>query len=259
MTTITAYAPGQFSWADLATTDPDAAKAFYGGLFGWTFEDIPTGPEMFYTLCMLDGKRACALYLQCPDKQGSFWKPYVNVASADHCAERVLELGGQVPMPPMDVFAAGRMALIVDPTGALLAIWEPREHIGAAVLNEQGALCWNELQTHDCPAAEAFYKALFGWEGQTNLMPAGFAYTCFTTGGNMNAGMMAIQPEWGEVPPNWSIYFAVADCDASAARAVELGGTVCVPPTDIPQVGRFAVLADPQGAMFSIIRTDPPA
>ncbi|BBL74355.1 VOC family protein [Methylomagnum ishizawai] len=255
------YAPGHFSWADLATPDPAAAKAFYAGLFGWAFVDIPTGEDSHYTMCLLDGKRVCALFRLCKDQpDAGYWKPYVNVESADASAERALALGGQVPMPPMDIFQAGRMAMVVDPTGAALAIWEPRDHAGADVVNQAGSLCWNELLTHDPAAAGAFYTGLFGWEAKTAPMaPDGLDYTCFGTGGAVNGGMMAIQPEWGAMPPNWSVYFAVADCDASATRAVALGAAACVPPTDIPEVGRFAVLRDPQGAVFSIIQPNHPA
>lgn len=259
MTATAAYLPGHFRWADLATTDPIAAKAFYAGMFGWEFEDRPAGPDMFYTLCRFEGQRVAGLFSpQCAQPGGSYWKSYVTVANVDECAARAVALGGQVPMPPMDVLDAGRMAMIQDPSGAVLAVWEPRADHGAEWLNQPGGLCWNELQTHDCAAAAAFYMALFGWEAEVPaVVPGGYEYTCFATGGALGAGMLAIQPAWGEVPPNWSVYFAVADCDASAARALELGGSVCLPPIDIADVGRLAVLRDPQGGVFSVIQPDP--
>lgn len=259
MATMTAYAPGRFSWVDLATPDPEAAKRFYGGLFGWEFEDLPAGPGV-YTMCKLGGQRVCALFRQPPEPPGAraAWKSYVTVTSADESAAKAEALGGAVGMAPMDVLEAGRMAVLRDPQGAVFAIWEPRQHIGAALVNEHGTFCWNELATTDCGAAEAFYTALFGWDAVIETQPSGCAYTCFFNAEGPNAGMMAIQPEWSEVPPNWAVYFAVADCDGSLARSVELGATVLLPATDIPNVGRFAVLRDPQGAVFCILRLDRP-
>jgi hypothetical protein len=158
--------------------------------------------------------------------------------------------------PPFDVMEHGRMAVIQDPTGAVVALWEPRNYPGAGLLGEPGALCWNELCTRDPARAGTFYADLLGWARETMPMP-GFEYTVFKRGEQQAGGMMAIQPEWGNMPPHWEIYFAVADCDATAANAGKLGGSVMKAPADIPGVGRFAVLRDPQGATFSVLQPAP--
>jgi predicted enzyme related to lactoylglutathione lyase len=147
---------------------------------------------------------------------------------------------------------AGKMAVIQDPTGAVLSAWEPRAHSGAGLVNQHGTLIWNELATRDADTAAQFYMKLFDWDSQTQDMPTG-PYTSFLNGDRMAAGMLKMTEEWGDMPPHWMVYFGADDCDAVAAKAKELGGEVLVPPRDIPSVGRFAVLQDPQGAAFSII------
>jgi Predicted enzyme related to lactoylglutathione lyase len=182
---------------------------------------------------------------------------YVSVESADRSAARASELGGTVLAPAFDVMEAGRMAVIQDPTGGVLAVWEARKYPGAGLLGEPGALCWNELCTRDPARAGAFYGDLFGWGREAMPMP-GFEYTVVKRGDQPAGGLMPIQAEWGDMPPHWSVYFAVEDCDASAATATRLGGSVLTPPTDIPGVGRFAVLRDPQGANFSVLEAAAP-
>jgi hypothetical protein len=154
---------------------------------------------------------------------------------------------------PMDVFEHGRMAVLQDPTGATFAIWQPRKHPGAGVLGVPGSVCWNELATTDAEAAGDFYTSVFGWGTQTQEMEYG-PYTSFMRDEqHPSGGMMQMTEEWGDVPSHWMIYFAVEDCDAAAEQVEALGGRVCVPPTDIPGVGRFAVIDDPQGATFSMM------
>jgi predicted enzyme related to lactoylglutathione lyase len=153
---------------------------------------------------------------------------------------------------------AGRMVVVKDPTGAVFMLWQARRSPGVGVKGEPGSLAWNELATHDRDAAEAFYTALFGWSAQTMDMGAGMLYTTFTLGdGAWAGGMYGIAPDHPPMPSNWMPYFAVEDADASAARAKELGGTVVMEPQDIPNVGRFAMITDPQGAMFYVIRMNP--
>ena len=155
-------------------------------------------------------------------------------------------------MAPFDVMDVGRMAVIQDPQGAVVAVWQARKHVGAGVLDEPGALCWTELMTTDTNAASRFYTGLFGWTAEA--MPMGpAAYTLFKRGEKSAGGMMAIAPEMGPMPPSWLGYFAVVDCDESVAKAIMLGGKVAVSPTDVPGVGRFSVLHDPQGATFAIV------
>ena len=185
------------------------------------------------------------------------WLSYVSVASVNEAAGRTKRLGGTVLMEPFDVLDVGRMAMVQDPTGAVLALWEPRRHAGAGVIGEAGSMCWNELATTDTARAGAFYESLLGWSAESRPMGT-FVYTTFSSDGATRGGMMAIAPSWGRVPPHWLVYFAVHDCDGSAALCQSLGGTACAShrPTS-PGVGRFAVLADPQGAVFAVITPVP--
>jgi uncharacterized protein len=260
MSVTATHAPGTFSWADLGTPDPASAKRFYTGLFGWAFEDRPISEGEYYTILLQDGKPVAALYAQQADQRAAgippHWLSYVTVESADRVAGRASELGGTVLAPPFDVMEHGRMAVIEDPTGGVLALWEPRNHQGAGILGEPGALCWNELYTGDAARAGSFYAGLLGWGVERMPMP-GFDYTVLKRGDQPAGGVMAIQPEWGNMPPHWEIYFAVRDCDATAAGAANLGGSVMKEPCDIPGVGRFAVLRDPQGATFSVLQPAP--
>jgi hypothetical protein len=201
------------------------------------------------------GERTVGALFQMGSEQAGMpphWSAYVAVASADQAAKQAATLGARIVMEPFDVMEHGRMAVIQDPQGAMVALWQAKEHAGAGVLDEPGALCWTELMTTDTAAAARFYTGLFGWTAESTPMGAA-AYTVFKRGDKSAAGMMAISPEMGPMPPNWLGYFAVQDCDQSVARAIMLGGQVAVSPTDVPTVGRFAVLHDPQGATFAIL------
>lgn len=257
MQEVTKYPHATFSWIDLNTTDTDAAKQFYTQLFGWTFEDVPAGEEGIYTMLKLDGRDVAALSSMPAgqEEMPPHWNSYISVDDVDAAAAKAGKLGGNVVMPPFDVMDAGRMAAIQDPTGAFFMLWQAGNHIGAKLVNVPGTLVWNELLTHDQAKAEQYYAGLFGWEVQKSTDPE---YTMFANNGRAGAGLMQILPEWGEMPPHWSVYFAVADCDASAAKAEELGGKIINPPMDIPGTGRFALLQDPQGGMFNIIQMEQP-
>ena len=251
MTEVSRHEPGSFCWAELATTDDGSAKKFYTTLFGWGFEDSPAGPGMIYTMLKKNGKSVGALYKMRPEQKGMppNWMTYVTVASADESAKKAKELGGKLTMEPFDVMDVGRMAIIEDQQGARICVWEAKKHIGAEVVNEPGALCWAELDTTDTESAKRFYTGLFGWGAKVSE-----TYTEWQQGGTSIGGMMKIPKEWGPVPPNWLVYFAVTDCDATAKKTGELGGEAIVPPTDIPGMGRFSVLRDPQGAVFAIYK-----
>jgi len=251
MPEVTRHEPGSFSWAELATTDADAAKQFYASLFGWTFMDSPAGPDMVYTMLKKRDKSVGALFKMGPQQQGMppHWTTYVTVASADNSAKKAKALGGKVLAEAFDVMDVGRMATVQDREGATLCLWEPRKHIGVEIVNEPNVMCWCELDTTDTQSAGTFYTGLFGWGTKV-----GGDYTEFQRNGTSIGGMMKIPKEWGNVPPNWLIYFAVEDCDATAKTAGERGGHAIVPPTTIENVGRFAVIADPQGAVFAIIK-----
>jgi predicted enzyme related to lactoylglutathione lyase len=256
MGTRTSYAPGTFSWVDLSTTDPEAAKAFYSELFGWTYDDMPAGDEGgVYSMAQLGGDPVCALAELPPGDPGPpRWNSYVTVESADAAAARAGELGGEAVLEPFDVLDVGRMAVLRDAVGAFFMVWEPRRHIGAARVNEVGCLTWNELGTPDVEAATPFYVQLFGWATEPMDTGGGPAYTIVKVGERSNGGIREQGPQEkeGGVPPNWMPYFAVESADATAARAGELGANALMPPTDIPSGGRIAAIADPQGAAFAI-------
>jgi predicted enzyme related to lactoylglutathione lyase len=257
MTLMTDYPPGTFCWVDLATTDAEGAKVFYTTLFGWQASDVPAGEAGTYTMCEKDGMAVCALYPMGEEQRGEgippHWQSYVSVADVNESAATATAVGGTVLAEPFDVMEAGRMAVLRDPTGAVFAIWQPKEEIGARRVNEPGSFCWNELYTKDTAASERFYTALFGWRVKRITGATGQPYTEFRIGERPAAGMMEIQAEWGEVPPNWSVYFAVADCASALEQVGSLGGRIEMEPMAITGVGTFAVVQDPQGAHFLVI------
>jgi hypothetical protein len=249
--------PGDFCWFELATSDRAAAKTFYGGLFGWTAND---GPDAFYTTFQFRGKKVGAAYALMPAqvKEGvpPHWGTYVAVKSVDEAIAKAKSLGGTVIAGPMDVAEHGRMAVLRDPTGAVISLWQANKHQGVDLWGEAGTFCWCELMTRDTAAATKFYTALFGWTTKVSA-GAGFPYTHWQNHGADIGGMLAIMEQWGPMPPNWINYVQVDNCDEIAAKATSLGGTVGMPPTDIPNTGRFAMLQDPQGAAFALIALAP--
>lgn len=259
METITQHAPGTFCWPELGTTDQQAAKTFYSSLFGWTFRDSPMGPDEVYTIFELGGRDCAALYTLKPEmrKQGipPHWEAYVSVANADETAARVAKAGGTVMMKPFDIMELGRMAVLQDPVGGVFCVWQAKKHHGVGVLGEPGALAWTQLNATDTAAATRFYTQLFGWTAQDAPMPQGGNYTTLSRAGQPHAGIMPMPPDVPKgTPSHWLNYFAVADVDATAARTTQLEGRALVPPTDIPDMGRFAVLQDPQGAVFAVVK-----
>jgi predicted enzyme related to lactoylglutathione lyase len=254
------HAPGTPSWVDLATSDPDAAKQFYGSLFGWSFEDMPMD-EGVYSMASVRGRTAAAISGQFPDEAAAgvppHWQMYITVADVDAAAATVEGAGGAVVAPPFDVFDAGRMSVVTDPAGAFVMLWQPKEHIGCGIVNEPGAFTWSELVAEPNDATAAFYESVVGLKMLSMPMPDGTAYDGFTLDGTdatMVGGSMA--PQMPGTPPHWTIYFGAADVDAAAAQVKELGGTVMAEAFDIP-VGRMAVCADPQGAIFNLFQMPP--
>ncbi len=255
----TSYAPGTFCWAELTTTDQSAAKSFYGALLGWQANDTPVGDSGYiYSMMQRDGHVAAAIATQ-PDQQREagvppMWNSYVSVADADATAAHAAELGATVHAPPFDVMDVGRMAVIQDPQGAFFEIWQPRSHIGAALVNATGALVWNELSSPDLDGSKAFYSSLFGWEiapFEAGGADAGDGqpYLAIKNGSANNGGIRPSQQPGP--PPFWLVYFGVDDIDASLAQVTELGGTVHAGPIDI-RIAKIAVVADPQGAVFAL-------
>lgn len=260
MAEMTAYDPGTLCWADLATTDTQAATAFYTEVFGWTAMEIPTGDAGTYSILSKNGKTVAALYrmpeAQQHQKVPPYWASYISVANVDESAERAWSLGGTVLQAPFDVMDVGRMVVIRDPTGAVLSLWEPKSHRGAELMNEPGALCWTELQTTDLEAAGRFYSGLFGWNLRDFEGEMPMRYVLFLCRERAVGGMLQIQPEWGEVPPNWMVYFAVADLETTLERAQALDGKLVLPPMKVPGEGRIAVLQDPQGGYFAVLHPE---
>ncbi len=253
MSITTSHPPGAFCWVELGTTDQNAAKAFYGKLFDWKFNDMDMGPNGVYTIFTLKDKDVAAGYTLDPKQMPGVpphWMLYVATADADASVRRCTELGGEVVMPAFDVFDKGRMAVLKDPTGGVYSVWQAKTNTGIGICNEPGALCWGQLNSSDTAKAESYYTAMFGWGANTNS-GGGMTYTEWSLGGKPIGGMMALPPGT-PAPSHWLAYFAVEGCDASAATAVSLGATQCVPPTDIPGSGRFAVFTDPQGAYFAM-------
>jgi predicted enzyme related to lactoylglutathione lyase len=283
----TEYPAGVPCWVDTAQPDPDAAAAFYGGLFGWEFEDrTPAGMPGRYLVGRLDGRDVAAVSSQVAGTAPApAWSSYVAVDDADDAVARALAAGGSALMDPADVGEAGRVAVIADREGATLGLWQARGTIGAQAVNEPGTWSFSELNTRDPEGAAVFYEALFGWETVTVDIPQG-VFSMFRMpgyGDHLEArdpGLRARQaadgaPEGFEdtvawllplgqglhpegTPPHWSVTFATDDADAAAERAASLGGTVLAPPFDAPWV-RMTVLRDPQGAVFTASRYTPPS
>jgi predicted enzyme related to lactoylglutathione lyase len=258
----TSYRPGTPCWVDLGTPEIDAATAFYTGLFGWHAAASPDPAAAGYVTMNLgagEGRAVAGLMPQSADGPPVTWTTYVSVTDLDATCEAVAGAGGRVLLEPMDVLDQGRIAIFADAVGAVLGAWQPGVFPGAGVVNEPGAFCWSELACRETEVATLFYTTVFGWQAQPHPY-LGVTYTEWNNpGGPAHGGMIQMDEQWPrEIPPHWMVYFAVDDCDAAAVRAVELGGAAPVPPTDI-QPGRFAVLNDPQGGHFSVIRPHPAA
>ncbi len=246
----TRYEPGTFSWVDLSTSDADGAKAFYGGLFGWEFEDSEIPGGGVYTMCHVQGDAVAAIVQQ--DQQPEHWNNYVTVTSADETTSEAQQLGANVFEKPFDVMDAGRMAVFADPGGAVLCVWEPRDHIGAGRVNDPGCLGWNELQTRDPEKAAAFYSALFGWKVEPIEQDGATVYMTIKNQADwMNGGFMPMAERHGDAPSHWLPYFIVTACDEAVARVEELGGELLAGPME-PGGGTIAVVSDPRGAVFAV-------
>lgn len=256
--------PGTFCYVELATSDPDAAGAFYRELFGWIRQDQDMGEQGIYTMFTLRDRVTGAMHQLTPDMQSNgvppHWGTYLAVADVDASTAKVKGLGGEVLFGPFDVMEAGRMSMLRDPQGAHFSIWQAKEHPGLQLRDEDDTLCWCELMTTDTEAATTFYGGLLGWEAETSATEGMRDYTSFRLGGGRPAGgMMAITPEMGPVPTHWLAYFQTSDCAGKEAKAVELGARAIVPTTDIPHIGKFAILHDPQGAVFGLFQSGQPA
>lgn len=255
---IEKHPAGAFCWVELATTDQNAAKSFYGKLFGWGTHDMPMGPNDFYTMFKLEGRDAAAAYTIRPEQRSQgvppHWMIYVAVESADTAANRGAQLGGKVLAPPFDVFDAGRMAVIADPAGAVFSVWQAKKNTGIGITGVDGALCWADLSTPDREQAGPFYAGLFGWKIVKEDEKSSHNYWHIVNGEEFIGGIPPAAHRNPKVPPHWLAYFVVSDCDAAAAKAKQLGATLHLDPMTMEDVGRMAVVADPQGAAFAIFQ-----
>jgi predicted enzyme related to lactoylglutathione lyase len=242
------YTAGTFCWADLGTTDAAGARAFYTALFGWEPEDLPAGEGGVYIMFRLGGRDVAALYEMGETEReqlSAHWSSYVSIDDVEAAAARATELGAAVVAEPFDVMDSGRMAVLRDPTGAHLHLWQPGRHVGAGRVNDPGAMVWNELATGDVETAAEFYRDLLGWEVETD--DAGYA--TIRNGDGVNGGIRPLRD--GETP-GWLLYFTVpGTLDAAAEAVTSEGGELLIEPVDAA-VGRIAVVRDPQGATLAL-------
>jgi predicted enzyme related to lactoylglutathione lyase len=242
----TSYRPGTPNWVDLQTTDQEAAKSFYGRLFGWTFDDRPMPQGQVYSMAVHNGGVVAAI----APGDAPVWNTYLAVDDIDAAAARIEPAGGKVLMPVFPVMDAGRMCFAADPTGATVALWQADEHIGATVVNEPGALIWNELVTDDPDGALPFYEQVFGITARKGSL-GDRPYTSLFVEDAPVAGSLSGSPS------RWTVCFDVHDTAETVKLATELGGSVVVEPFDTP-IGAVAALRDPQGGEFGVIAHHPP-
>lgn len=255
MPTRDGYPQGVPSWADLVTPDVEGAKTFYSDLFGWEYTQGGTD-SMPYIMAQRNGLAAAGIGEMPEDSDmPTVWSTYFAVDDVDRTITAIGENGGSMMMGPMDVFDAGRMAFAFDPTGAVFGIWQAGNHFGAAIVNEHGAMNWNELLSGDLDSALPFYQAVFGHTYETSQGPSG-PYTAISAGDRVVAGAMPKPSD--EIPNHWGVYFAVDDTPDAIATATAKGGQVVYGPMDIPDVGVFAGLTDPFGAHFTVIQLSQP-
>jgi uncharacterized protein len=255
MSERSSYEQGTPNWVDLQTTDQEGAKSFYGSLFGWEFDDqpLPEGAGAYSMALKGSAGHVAAIAGQSPDMVAQnlppMWNTYIAVDDVDAVTGKVDAAGGKVLMPPFDVMDAGRMSFVTDPSGAAVGLWQAGDHIGATVVNEHGAVVWNELITDDADSAVRFLHDVVG-VGTQDAEMGGNSYTMFTVDDRPVGG--TTPPPMPGLPNHWHVYFQVDDVPAAAATATAHGGTVVNGPFDTP-IGPMAVLRDPQGALFSVM------
>jgi uncharacterized protein len=258
MTNVDQHPAGSFCWIELHTTDQTAAKSFYGSLFGWEAHDSPMGPDDFYTEFKLQGREAAAGCTLRPDERSqgvpSHWMIYIAVDDADAVVAKAQQLGGKILAPAFDVMDIGRMAVVQDPTGAVFCVWQARKNTGIRIAHAHGTLCWADLITPDAERASDFYSGLFGWQVTADPKdPSGYLH--IKNGEHFIGGVPPAAFRPPGVPPHWMAYFQVDDVDAAASKARQMGANLYLAPTTMEGVGRMSVIADPQGAVFSIFKS----
>ncbi|NTV31543.1 VOC family protein [candidate division WWE3 bacterium] len=249
------YPAGTFSWVDFYSTDIHSSKQFVTKLLGWTYQDMPTEPgKPDYTMFFLSGLPIAGGSPTFNQQMPSFWSSYITVDNVDEMAQRAVENEGTVLMNPMDVMEYGRMATIQDPTGAAVSLWQPKQHIGAGIVNTVGAMCWNELYTKDVQKACDFYGKLFNWTFSKDPQSG---YVTIRNKGRANGGMFELTPSMQDMPPCWVVYFTIADMNKSLDLVNTLGGKIYMDVKEIG-VGKIAMVADSTGASFMLIQLDVP-
>jgi uncharacterized protein len=252
-----AYLHGKFVWFELMTNDVEKAKAFYSELFGWKIDGVDMGTFTYHMAKNGENGVGGLMALQEKDKMPSSWMAYVSVPDVDAFAKKVTAAGGKIIVAPQDIPKVGRFSVVVDPQGAAFSLFKSADGDGADRQPGPGDFCWNELWTSDAKAAVKFYTETFGYTvGEMDMGPMGMYYL-LKTGDAMRGGLMK-SPVPG-VPPNWLPYVGVADADGTVERAKKLGAQVTAPPSDIPDVGRFAILTDPTGATIAVLQPAPQA
>ena len=253
MPEITAYALGMPCWTDLGTSDAAGAQAFYGSLFGWTFD--VGGPELGgYTRCLRGGRAVAGLM---PGEEGApaSWNTYFAVADAEATADRVIRAGGKVVAGPIDISDLGAMVVALDPVGNSFGMWQAGSHLGAELVGEHGAMVWQELATRDLPSAESFYGEVFGFDSDVIEARGGAAYRVLKVSDVPIGGILQMTDAWPDgLPSQWMTYFLSDDAGQVAAHAADAGGRAIVAPFD-SGYGTVAVIQDPQGATFAVIQS----
>ncbi len=257
MTNIDKHSAGSFCWIELHTSDQAAAKTFYTALFGWEPNDMPMGPNDFYTIWRLQGRDAAAGCTQRPEERSHgvppHWMIYVSVDDVDASVTKAQGLGGTIIAPAFDVMDAGRMAVIQDPTGAVFCLWKAIQNSGIGIAGEHGTLCWADLSTPDTKRASDFYSGLFGWQIAADPKDKS-GYLHIKNGEHFIGGVPPSSYRQPGTPPHWMAYFLVDNVDTTASLAKEKGASLFVPPMTVEGVGRMSVIADPQGAVFAIFK-----
>lgn len=256
MSTTDQHPAGNFVWLELATTDQAAAKNFYSTLFGWQAQDMPMGPDAVYTMFRLNGRDAAGGFQVSEQERGipPHWQLYIAVENVDDSATRAAELGAKLIQPPMDIPNVGRMAVLQDPTGAMISLFQPGNHKGMGIVGEPGAYCWADLQTRDRDAGIRFYSALLGWEFLPGKDKDPNGYLHIRNGEQFIGGLPEQRTMPPHVPAHWLPYIQTTDCAGLTERAKELGANILVPPMTIEGQLHFSVIADPQGAVFALFQ-----
>lgn len=258
MANIDKHPAGSFCWIELHTSDQPDAKKFYNSLFGWEAHDNPMGDAGVYTMFRLQGRDAAAGCSLRPDERSqgvaSYWMIYITVENTDAAVTKAKQLGGKILAPAFDVMDAGRMAVIQDPTGAVFCPWQPNKNNGIGIAHVHGTLCWADLSTPDPKRASDFYSGLLGWQLITDSKdPSGYLH--IKNGEHFIGGVPPAAHRQPGVPPHWLAYFQVDDVDAAANKAKGMGAKLYLAPMSMEGVGRFSVIADPQGAVFAIFKS----